>query len=239
VRLFESSALYRHNYGQLFDDWLTILVCMFANGRMEEEYLKVIERYKPREVAALADMTGKYMELMCQMVPAKGHWYDALGEIYMYLNSKSKSSRLGQFFTPASLCDLIARMTPVDPGKTVLEPACGSGRMVLAIHALHPSKDLRIAIDVDPMCAKMTAINFLLHGVRAEVACANTLEPDRWDFAYQTHPQPWVPFIVAVPRERSLTAPRMEQIKEQAINAVLPKEKTAAPTYVQTNLFDQ
>lgn len=237
IKIFEGSALYRHDYGRLFDDWLTILVAMLANGRMEEEYLGVIRRYKPQEVDSLVAMTGTFMDLMCKMVPERGMWYDALGEIYMYLNSRSKSSRLGQFFTPPELCDVVAQMTGVEPGKTILEPACGSGRMVLAMHAVHPSRDLRIAIDLDPMCTKMTAINFLLHGVKAEVACANTLDPSDWRFAYQTHPFPWCPFIVPVPREKSLTAPRMEQIREQAVAAVVrptPSGPTSQPT-----LFDQ
>lgn len=246
IKMFESSALYRHDYGRLFDDWLTILVCMFANGKMEEDYLKVIGRYNRKEVDVIVAMTGTFMDLMCTNVPEAGHWYDALGEIYMYLNSRSKSSALGQFFTPPELCDMIAGMMKQEhkPGQVILEPACGSGRMVLAAHALNPCRDLRIAIDLDPMCAKMTAVNFLLHGVKSEVACANTLWPDKWYFAYQTHPYLWNPFIVPVPREKSLTAPRMELIRDQSVAAVVAKANDASvpkkdpPLLVQGSLFE-
>jgi hypothetical protein len=45
------------------------------------------------------------------------------------------------------------------------EPLFEAGRMLLAAHAMQPKLGLIVAADLDPICAKMCALNFWLHGV--------------------------------------------------------------------------
>ena len=56
--------------------------------------------------------------------------YDALGDLFMEYLSFGKN---GQFFTPQPICDAMCLMTLETPedGKTVCDPTCGSGRMLL------------------------------------------------------------------------------------------------------------
>lgn len=114
----------------------------------------------------------------------RGEWLDVFGILYeeMYL-SRSKASSTGQFFTPASLSDLMAKIT--DTGKesgTVNDCACGSGRLLLA-HYIEKSRTDHsagrrfryIAQDSDPLACKMCALNLMAHGMYGEVICQNTL----------------------------------------------------------------
>lgn len=153
TKLFESSALYRHDYGRLFEDYLDLCICCFANRTMEERYLSIAKRYTREELDTMAKLMG-LMIMMHEDHTASGGWFDGLGQIYEYLASRQKASRLGQFFTPEHVCEVIARITMdgAKPGATMLDPACGSGRMLLAGHALQKDHGLICANDVDPVC---------------------------------------------------------------------------------------
>lgn len=197
LKLFESSTLYKHEPSRMFEDYLDLVLCCMANRQQEERYLQVAKRYTREELEAIAQLMGAHI-LIHEHQTAGGGWYDMLGDIYMELASRSKTSRMGQFFTPVELCDVIARMTFGDPeeakGKSILDPAAGSGRLLLAAHALQPKLGLVAAADLDPICAKMCALNFWLHGIRGEVAWMDSLQL-KWFFAYQTHPRVTWPFV--------------------------------------------
>lgn len=104
-----------------------------------------------------------------------GEWCDPLGEYYECLAGNYKKSNFGQFFTPKPLCDLMAQITICDDwGKNINDPACGSGRLILA--ANHKTKgNYFVCEDLDAICCKMTAVNLCFHEVRAEVHCHNSL----------------------------------------------------------------
>lgn len=204
IKLFEGSALYRHDSGRLFGDWLELCVCALANGTQEERYLATAKRYDRKELDTMGQLLGLLI-LIHGAHAGPGRWYDALGQIYEQLAARSRTSRLGQFFTPPAVCDSSARIILGDigkaAGKRVLDPAAGSGRMLLAAHALQPQLDLVAAADVDAVCAKMCAINFWLHGVRGEVACMDSLTL-RWQCAYQVHPRATWPYITRLDEDR-------------------------------------
>ena len=227
TKLFESSALYRHNYGQMFEDWVEICICCFANQTMEPRYLEIVKRYTREELDVMAQLMGLLIVIQ-EDHTAEGGWYDALGNIYEYLAHASKAKALGQFFTPEGVCDMMARMTTGETGpgdeETSCDPACGSGRMLLAIHALNPTRAIKVGADVDPVCAKMCALNFWLHGIRGEVACMDSIRMT-WRFAYQTHPRYLYPFITYLGDERkeeSLTWHQCKRILQPTETAALP-----------------
>lgn len=70
---------------------------------------------------------------------------------------------------------------------TVYDPAAGRGRMLLAANQLAENKICAIAQDLDPLCSKMAALNFALHGVRAEVICGDSLHFGDYRFGYQVN----------------------------------------------------
>ncbi|MEM3653033.1 MAG: N-6 DNA methylase, partial [Nitrososphaerales archaeon] len=62
---------------------------------------------------------------------------DFLGRVYEKLIPPLERKRLGQFYTPPSIVDLIIRLTLRRPDAVVLDPACGSGSfLVKAYHRL-------------------------------------------------------------------------------------------------------
>ena len=120
----------------------------------------------------------------------KGKWCDVLGTIYekFYLN-KNKAGELGQFFTPTGVCELIGKIMGEknNPTSTVNDPACGSGRTLIAHHMMSESKKhYYIAEDVDSLMCKMCALNMMIHGMHGHVVCHDTLKnPDTFLVKYQ------------------------------------------------------
>lgn len=122
----------------------------------------------------------------------RGQWLDVFGMLYedMYLTA-GKASKTGQFFTPASVSDLLSAI--ISPGKieapsakiegsTVNDCAAGSGRLLLAhfmeVSKLNHSAGRRyqyVAQDSDPLVCKMCALNMMVHGMNGKVICQDTL----------------------------------------------------------------
>lgn len=59
---------------------------------------------------------------------------DILGLAYgAYISGHSRST-LGQFFTPAQVCDFVVQLLDPEPGAKILDPACGSGSFLASAH---------------------------------------------------------------------------------------------------------
>ena len=148
----------------------------------------------------LANLMGEYF-LCQQRMMRHNEWFDVWGVLFEKLVTNGAK---GQFFTPPHLCDLTAKMqiskdspkmhpTPFGKRVTINDCACGSGRMLLSAHAeLMPQevnsqswKPYLYADDVDAMCCKMCAVNFMVHGCFGEVRLHNTLsEPNTYQISY-------------------------------------------------------
>lgn len=120
-----------------------------------------------------------------------GNAFDLFGQLYeqMFL-LKSKASAKGQFFTPDSLCKLMADITDADVEENVSDrghvrvndPACGSARTLLAHFMAKTSKDHALsglyyyeAADIDLPTCKMAACNMMIHGMQGRVVCQDQL----------------------------------------------------------------
>lgn len=156
----------------------------------EEEYLQTIAKYKACNLQhefpkAFAHLT---MEMEDRVSASFGN--DVLGEFF---EQHISNGRNGQFFTPNTICQFMASIVHAD-GITesalnqplrILDPACGSGRMLLASHRTHGPGHEYYGIDIDLSCAKMAALNLFLNGVwNSEVLCANALKPSDFVIAY-------------------------------------------------------
>lgn len=115
-----------------------------------------------------------------------------LGDFYEVLAGNYKKLRLGQFFTPKALCEIMSMLIidKDDFGKTINEPTCGSGRIVLASNSFAPG-NYYVCQDLDPICCKMAAINCCLHTVRAEIHCMNTLTLSKPTVSYYVNHDYW------------------------------------------------
>ena len=158
----------------VFDDMLRYIVHGFSLPT--DKGLEGWE-YKKDENQWFYGMVGRLAQSMQRGIEKRG-WFDALGCIYEdIIASKSRRSNSGQFFTPPDLCDLMTELTTtdsVDTQKVVGDPTCGSGRTLLSFNAKHPGRFF-VAEDIDRTCVLMTVVNFLYHGIRAEVVWHDSL----------------------------------------------------------------
>jgi len=59
---------------------------------------------------------------------------DIIGECYIYLISRFASDagkKAGEFYTPAAVSRLLAKLAAPRPGNTICDPACGSGSLLI------------------------------------------------------------------------------------------------------------
>jgi hypothetical protein len=165
----------------VFQDFLDICICALSLGKYEEEYLAIVNRYRKEEV-------NLFCELFAQMVIVMDNdgagFTDCLGEFFTTSISRGRN---GQFFTPHHVCDMMAAMTinSEDSGKTVFDPCCGSGRMLLSAAKI-ARNNYFFGADIDTRCAKMTAINMCLNGLLGEVAWMDSLGMKHWG-GYSIH----------------------------------------------------
>lgn len=169
----------RYDPARVFDDFLTLVICCLARQTQEDWYHDTIRKYDEDEINTFAKLLGELFKYYHKEIE-ENSWCDPLGEFYEVLSGSYKKSNFGQFFTPKCLCDMLAQLTiPKGTfGKNILEPACGSGRMILAIQS-HSKGNYFVAKDLDHTCVKMTCINLAFHGIKAEVHHVNALSDDK------------------------------------------------------------
>ena len=102
-------------------------------------------------------------ELMMQM---QRKCTDILGYLFTMEVTRGEN---GQFFTPDTVCEMMAQMTLGEPSEekvSISDPCCGSGRMLIAAQKIYPNA-VFVATDIDPRCAKMTTLNMLFRNAEA------------------------------------------------------------------------
>lgn len=170
---------------KVFDDALTYILRYLSIDDMDTPWL-----HDENDNQAFADFMAAYFAYQQEQVATK-FWYDAWGDMFMEFSGKYKSFR-GQFFTPAAVADLCAKMSvPQQQGDRPIinDCACGSARMLLAAERLAFEKGTTqpylIGEDIDGMCCKMAAINMAVHGCLGEVVRHDSLQtPDGLYYGY-------------------------------------------------------
>ena len=182
---------YKFDLNIVYDDLLTIIICALGRGTQEPLYFETIKKYNQKELTTFSKLFGELLIIYGKNFTI-GDWCDPLGDFYECLAGNYKKSNFGQFFTPKVLCNFMGQilMDSDEWGKNISEPACGSGRMVLA--ANHQAKgNYYICEDLDPICCKMTAINLCLHEIRAEIHCRNALTLENHRFSLAINHEYW------------------------------------------------
>lgn len=191
----ESILLISHRFSlfTVFDDFLTLAIAACTQNLetrkswYEDEYLKTIAKYKDLDVRqefpkAFASLI---LEMEDRLSSPLGN--DVLGEFF---EEHISNGRNGQFFTPNHICQLMVAMGHKESEEKkplrIIDPTCGSGRMLLASSKLHGQEHEYYGIDIDRTCVKMTALNLFLNGVfNSEVLCANALLPGDFVISYR------------------------------------------------------
>lgn len=190
------SFQYHFDLRTVFEDFLTMSMCSLTPvlgkgvSYYEDLYMQTVAKYAkhnirfnfPKMFACLVE------EMTARVTSDTGN--DVLGEFYeQHLYSKGKS----QYFTPWPVCTFMAKATvdaspEKDTAKSlrILEPACGSGRMLLAVMREIGPQHHYYAIDLDPVCCKMAALNLFLNGMfHSEIMCGNALVPEQFSISYK------------------------------------------------------
>jgi len=197
----------RYGVSTVFSDFLTLVICAFSHGQMEKQYLETIKRYNKPEAY---DFSEALASLVIEMTGDGSGMVDVLGKFY---EENISHGHNGQFFTPQPVCDMMARMMGASgSGKRIADPACGSGRMLMAMAKLNRHA-MFYGADVDANCAKMTAINLFLNGLFGEVAWMNSLT-NKFYNAWEI-----VPTVKGIPRIRQISE------QESYIHLKLPENK--------------
>ena len=128
----------KYNAHNIFYDF--IKMCAIAiynsfakNEQMEKEYLKIINTYSKEDQLLFPKMFGK----LIMAYEESKDITDILGPFYE--KHQLGNSKMGQFFTPTHISDLMAEITVEDENKlkqnikkhgfiTMSEPTCGAGR---------------------------------------------------------------------------------------------------------------
>ena len=237
TRLFDiiEKLAYRNgSYSSVFEDTLSwVIGCFLVKGDpklaeiLKSRYGKDYGLFREFLETLIAFFDANLKEGPCpDFSEKKFNWIDPFGDLYMEISGKHKKSGLGQFFTPATVCDFMAAITIDNSDKKnwINEPCVGSGRMLLAANAVSPGSFF-VACDLDAICAKMATLNFLFHGMEAEVCCANGLWARQdWRFGYRInyHLKAFgVPTLLPITKEQSyvyliepLQAPKKEEVLE-------------------------
>ncbi|MFW9924014.1 MAG: N-6 DNA methylase [Candidatus Thorarchaeota archaeon] len=182
INQLELIASRGYDISRVFSDWIDLMVLAHRTTFTEEEhlerekdYLAIIHRYKndlpegQREGDRFAAALAILMEGMKQTNN------ELLGEVYEKLALNYKG--FGQFFTPLSLCQLLAKMISTRNEKThptIADPCAGSGRMLVEAYKLKP-EGFYFAQDIDFRCVKLCALNFLFFNMNGLVVWGDSL----------------------------------------------------------------
>lgn len=183
---------YRYDLRPVFDDFLIITMCavtqnpLTGKSHYEDLYMETIAKY------VKDDLRHQFPKLFGALVMEmedrreSGMGNDVLGDYYEQ-NFCRKNS--GQFFTPWPICQLMAHCTcgeaKADGKQRILDPTCGSGRMLVSSAKILGTKHEYYGIDIDHTCVKMAALNLFLNGIfHAEIMCADALSPDDFRTSY-------------------------------------------------------
>lgn len=211
-RKFLESLSHRHDTRRVFDGFIRLSACALAAETREAEYLEEAKRWEKPEL----ELFGKAMGALITEMETRP-FEDLLGGYYVECALSSKGQQWnGEFHTPKSICDLMARMTlggmeslPAEGPITVCEPACGAGAMILSLaQACSPEvrRRLRVtAIDVSRTACDMAFINTTLWGIPTRIIHGNSLSLECWAAWSNIHYlAPWLPLMLRRQTEEAI-----------------------------------
>lgn len=186
----------RFDLRMAFSDFLTMSMCsvtlnpLTGKSHYEELYMETVAKYAESDLRHL--FPKMFATLVAEMDKRLGGGAcgDVLGEFYEK-NIARKGTQ--QYFTPWHVCTFMAQSAAAEARSAsgekalrVLEPSCGSGRMLLAMRSVTRPSDEFYGVDIDHVCVQMACLNLFLCGMfRSEVMCGNFLLPDDFRVSYR------------------------------------------------------
>lgn len=202
---------YRHDYVTVFDDFLSAMMNYFTPPEYAGIDVRRFDKYTKEERLLIGGLIPIVIQTFDKNITGKQDWFDPFGDFYQLLASRGKQSVLGQFFTPSTVVDFMTKIAGdsdelLGKGIKVNDPACGSGRFLIAFHANYPG-NYTYGEDLDPICCKMSCLNMMLHGCEGEIVNHNSLDPNHyiqgWRINYRIR-NSHLPTIIPLEKEDSV-----------------------------------
>lgn len=198
MRLIERVTYYSAR--DVFTDFVTMGAIAYSNcvdrkmfAEREASYLKLIAKYRKEHQPI-------FRELLWELIEAQSvEPGDILGQLYMGLGAANEAA--GQYFSPSSVSDMVARLT-VDEDMlrstiakkgfvSLSDPAGGAGAMIIS-YALHMQNlDINYQlclhatlVDVDLRAVQMSYLQLSILHIPALVTHGNTLTMEQWSHWY-------------------------------------------------------
>lgn len=166
---------------------------------------------------------------------------DVIGHVYEQLLPDEERHRLGQFYTPPAIAEMICAWAIRTSDDTVLDPAVGSGTFIIkayqrlrelkgqkSVDLIHEENVAQLySIDINPFPAQLTAMNLAMRNVNHPISNLNILREDFFKIA--PNQSVLSPYSI-----RTLQGEEYREIKVPEVSAVL-----ANPPYTRwTELAD-
>jgi type I restriction-modification system DNA methylase subunit len=162
---------------------------------------------------------------------------DIIGRVYEELIPDVERHRLGQYYTPPPIVELITEMCIKSPNDKVLDPACGSGGFL--VKAYHKLKDLKkkenpfaedsklheeilnqlYGIDINPFPAQLSSINLAVRNLKVTSKNINLVVSDFFKIkpSIGIFPSQFDVVITNPPYTRQEEMEYKEQIRDEAL----------------------
>jgi len=162
---------------------------------------------------------------------------DVIGRVYEELIPDVERHRLGQYYTPPPIVELITEMCIKSPNDVVLDPACGSGSFL--VKAYHKLKDLKrkenpfaddnklheeilnqvYGIDINPFPAQLSSINLAIRNLKVPSRNINIIVSDFFKIKPSTGiiPKEFDAVVTNPPYTRQEEMEYKDQIREEAL----------------------
>jgi type I restriction-modification system DNA methylase subunit len=182
AKAVERMAIRGNNqFSECFANFLDLALSFFCNN-MNERQMELRAYMDKHE-----DFKNAYIDALNAFGDLAENYHDPLGDLFM---DRISHGQLGQFFTPECVSELMANLVDLSQcdGKTISDPTCGSGRMLLKTlqiaRDVHNAEPKIFANDISMACAKMTLLNLLINSVDGEVTCGDALRLDYENFKF-------------------------------------------------------
>lgn len=190
ARIFDKLCS-RHSRWEVWADFVYMAAASLSNAvdkvhfkEREKDYLAIAKKYNKAELEAVAEMFA-----LIVMGMEENTDQDFLGELFMSLDLGNQYK--GQFFTPYSVCRMMAQITGTDDLKSKIEQqgwvsvndcACGAGVLLVAFAngcmrqgVNYQTNVLFVAQDIDLTAGLMCYIQLSLMGCPGYVVIGDTL----------------------------------------------------------------
>ena len=216
---------YKHGQSNAFIDFLDYALLSMKWWEPNRDFSYFEKKY--------GDLYSRFADMLISLSEVSDNagegFSDALGDLFMELVS---GGRNGQFFTPENLCNMMSELTipTVKDNQSILDTACGSGRMLLAA-AKRNRNAFFFGCDNDVTCCKMAVINLILNTLQGEIALMDSLKMEytkSWEVSYRNWNGVNMPVYRIVENKEDSTLWRMHINSFNHKDAELPEEAVRA-----------